>query len=85
MWFSHRGASGFRSEQSRTYRVGYAESRDGAVWTRMDARAGIDVSRTGWDSEMVAYPFVFDHRGSRYLVYNGNCFGRSGFGYAVWE
>jgi hypothetical protein len=85
MWFSHRGATGFRSEQSRTYRVGYAESRDGALWTRMDERAGIDVSRTGWDSEMVAYPFVFDHRGSRYLVYNGNGFGRSGFGYAVWE
>ena len=44
---------------------------------------GIDVSEEGWDSEMIAYPFVWEHKGQRYMAYNGNGFGRSGFGYAV--
>ncbi|MGC3987005.1 MAG: hypothetical protein QM777_20955 [Pseudorhodoferax sp.] len=74
MWYSHR---------SDSYRIGYAESKDGRQWTRMDTRAGIDVSPTGWDSEMIEYPFVFDHAGSRYMLYNGNGYGRSGFGLAV--
>ena len=38
-----------------------------------------------WDSEMQAYPAVFDRGGRRYLLYNGNGYGRSGVGYAVSE
>lgn len=74
MWFSHRGSS---------YKIGYAESKDGIVWDRLDERCEIDVSKTGWDSEMVEYPFVFDHAGSRYMLYNGNGYGKTGFGLAV--
>jgi hypothetical protein len=39
--------------------------------------------RDGWDSEMIEYPFVFEHDGLRYMLYNGNGYGRSGFGLAV--
>jgi hypothetical protein len=85
MWFCYRGDSSFRSDRANTYRIGYAESGDGVRWSRLDERAGIDVSDEGWDSEMIAYPYVFDDRGSRYMLYNGNGFGQSGFGYAVWE
>ncbi len=74
MWYSHRGHS---------YRIGYAESLDGLTWTRLDDRAGIDVSPSGWDASMIEYPFVFDHKGARYLLYNGNDYGRTGFGLAV--
>lgn len=74
MWFSHRGPS---------YRMGYAESADGIRWNRRDDQAGIDVSPSGWDSEMICYPFVFDHHGRRYLLYNGNGYGRDGIGYAL--
>lgn len=74
MWFAHRGGK---------YRIGYAESEDGMRWNRMDDRAGIDVSADGWDSEMMEYPFVFDHDGARYMLYNGNGYGGSGFGLAV--
>jgi hypothetical protein len=74
MWYSSRGAS---------YRIGYAESSDGLVWTRRDEDVGIDVSADGWDSEMIEYPHVFDHAGSRYMVYNGNGYGRTGIGLAV--
>src|SRR5690606_19985360 len=62
MWYSYRGR-----ENIDTYRIGYAESVDGFSWTRLDDQAGIDVSIDGWDSEMICYPFVFDHDGRRYM------------------
>ena len=34
---------------------------------------------------MIEYPFVFDHDGSRYMLYNGNGYGKTGFGLAVLE
>ncbi len=74
MWHSYRGKS---------YRIGYAESRDGLHWERKDREVGIDVSVSGWDSEMIEYPFVFDHKGERYMLYNGNGYGKTGIGLAV--
>jgi hypothetical protein len=76
MWYSFRGAA---------YRIGYAESKDGLEWERMDDRAGITVSQSGWDSESVEYPNVFEHRGMKYMLYNGNGYGSTGFGIAVLE
>jgi hypothetical protein len=79
MWFSFRGNTASR------YRIGRAISRDGRAWSlRLDG-AGIGVSEHGWDAEMVEYPFVFDHRGERYMLYCGNGYGRTGFGIAVLE
>jgi hypothetical protein len=74
MWFSYRGAA---------YHIGYAESRDGLAWERKDHIAGLTPSPTGWDSEMVEYGCVFDHRGERYMLYNGNGYGATGIGLAV--
>jgi len=85
MWFSFRGRRDYRSNRTQTYRIGYAESGDGLEWDRRDEMAGIDISDAGWDSEMIAYPHVFRHREQTFMVYNGNGFGRSGFGYAVLE
>ncbi|MDB5815381.1 MAG: hypothetical protein JWN23_2498 [Rhodocyclales bacterium] len=67
------------------YRLGYAESRDGHDWTRLDARAGLDVSASGWDSEEIMYSAVMHSGGRCYAFYNGNDFGRTGFGVAVRE
>ncbi len=74
MWFSARG---------ERYRLAYAESDDGITWRRADAEAGLESSATGWDAEMVEYPAVLDHAGLRYLLYNGNDYGRTGIGYAI--
>lgn len=74
MWYAHRGSK---------YRIGYAESPDGLAWKRSDGGSGIIVSDEGWDCEMLCYPFVFDHSGRRYMLYNGNGYGKSGFGLAV--
>ena len=76
MWYSYRGDR---------YRIGYAESRDGKSWVRKDRETGIDTSPSGWDSEMVEYPHVFAHDGNLFMLYNGNRFGKSGFGLAVLE
>jgi hypothetical protein len=76
MWYSWRGR-GF------PYRLGYSTSPDGIAWTRRDEVAGLVAANAGWDSEMIAYPHVFEHRGERYMLYCGNGFGRSGFGLAV--
>ena len=46
-------------------------------------KAGIDVSASGWDSEMIAYPYVFAHEGDYYMLYNGNGYGKTGIGLAV--
>lgn len=78
MWYSYRAKPGVD-----TYRIGYATSSDGIKWHRKDELAGIDVSSEGWDSEMICYPCVFQHNGATYMLYNGNGYGRSGFGIAV--
>jgi hypothetical protein len=74
MWYASRGSS---------YRIGYAESADGLTWTRKDHESGIDVSPSGWDSEMIAYPYVVESNGDYYMLYNGNGYGKTGIGLAV--
>jgi len=83
MWYSSRGSQGYRVDPHTAYRFGYAESVDGITWDRRDDEAGIERSESGWDSVMQAYPSIYEHRGRRVMLYNGNGFGRSGFGYAV--
>lgn len=78
MWFSIRS-------QDQPYRLGYAESPDGYAWTRKDSEVGVQRSESGWDSEMVCYPCLADAAGRRYLFYNGNRHGATGFGYAILE
>jgi hypothetical protein len=34
---------------------------------------------------MIEYACVFDHSGDRYMIYNGNGFGKTGLGYARLE
>jgi len=74
MWYSYRGES---------YRIGYATSRDGVTWQRHDHLVRLEPSQNSWDSEMIAYPYVFEHGGKRYMLYNGNGYGLTGFGLAT--
>ena len=80
MWYAHRA-----TKTIETYRIGFASSSDGRHWKRRDGLAGIDASSSGWDSEMICYPCVFEHQGLVYMLYNGNGYGKSGFGLAVME
>ncbi len=80
MWYSYRG-----SRRSPHYLIGYAESDDGFHWQRKDGEIVFIRSGEAWDAEMVCYPFVFDHGKRRYMLYNGNGYGKTGFGLAVLE
>lgn len=85
MWFSYRDINGFRESKGSMYRAGYAESHDGRDWVRNDALAGIAPAAEGWDSEAIAYPYVRKVNDQYIMLYNGNGFGKSGFGYRMGE
>lgn len=82
MFFCYRRSSHFRGKDNG-YRIGYASSVNLIDWTRDDAKAGIDVSESGWDAEMISYPHVFELDGTTYLAYLGDQVGKYGFGMAV--
>jgi len=84
MWYCYRGIDGFRNGNN-SYRIGYAFSKDLKTWTRNDRQAGITVSKDGWDSEMIAYPYVIKNGDKYQMFYNGNFFGKYGFGFAELE
>ena len=85
MLYSYRSAKGYRIDPNASYRIGYAKSIDGLIWERKDESIEFNGETQGWDSIMQAYPCTYEHKGRRYLIYNGNAFGQSGFGYAVLE
>ena len=80
MFFCGWVPSSFRVTRNR--KIGYAYSKDLINWTRDDSKVGIGLSESGWDSEMVAYPHVFELDGEIYMLYIGNEVGRYGFGLA---
>jgi predicted GH43/DUF377 family glycosyl hydrolase len=84
MFFCYRYSLNYRGKEFG-YRIGYASSKDLINWERDDAKAGIDISEEGWDSEMVAYPHVFELDGKFNMFYLGNQVGRYGFGLAQLE
>ena len=85
MVFCYRHASGFRTDKSKGYRLGYAYSKDFVNWIRDDESLGIELGENDWDSDMMCYPHFFKVENQVCLLYNGNEFGREGFGLAVLE
>lgn len=65
-----------------TYQLAYAESKDGRSWERNDKKLNLELAKSGWDSEMMAYPAFVRCQEKAYLFYNGNNYGYDGFGYA---
>jgi len=64
-----------------TYRIYSANSVDGLSWQR-DPRPMIDVAPSGWDSDMVCYGSLLECAAGNFLLYNGNAYGKDGFGAA---
>ena len=85
MFFCFRESFNFRKSKGRGYRIGHAYSDDLSNWTRDDDNPELDGSPDEWDSDMQCYPNVFSCDGKVYLLYNGNEFGRYGFGLAILE
>jgi hypothetical protein len=85
MFFCYRESFDFRKNKERGYRIGHAYSDDLASWKRDDDNPLLDVTPGDWDSDMLCYPHVFECDSKVYLLYNGNEFGRYGFGLAILE
>lgn len=82
MFFCYRYGLDFRQTVGRGYAMGYAYSDDLMNWTRDDSQVGIELSESGWDSKMIAYPYIAKIDENYYMLYCGNDFGKEGFGYA---
>jgi len=83
MYFSYRKINQYRELTENGYKIGLAQSEDGIHWTKEYNNTKIELSKNGWDSKMMEYCHVFNHKGIEYMLYNGNDFGKEGFGYAV--
>lgn len=75
MWYSYRSGDG------TLYRIGHATSNNGKTFN-LNHTPNLTTSPSGWDSEMVCYPYVFKHQNKIYMLYNGNDHGKEGFGLA---
>ncbi|GAB4249284.1 MAG: hypothetical protein Kow0079_01840 [Vicingaceae bacterium] len=82
MWFGKRGFKNYRTDINQSYKIGFAKSKNGIDWDRHDNLSGIELSENGWDSKMISYPYVIKLKNKLLMFYNGNGFGKSGFGYA---
>lgn len=78
MWYSY-------VKGGNKYRIGYAESYDFDYWKRYDDNVGIQISKDGFDDDMMCYPAVLELDGNKFMFYNGNNFGKEGIGLAVLE
>lgn len=82
MVFCYRAVTGFRTDKNKSYRLGYAFSDNLTDWIRDDKLLNLERASSGWDNEMMCYPNLFVSKGNVYLLYNGNDFGKHGFGLA---
>ena len=78
MWYGYRE----NLNKGEKYKMGYAISKDNKTWTRQDNINTIQSSETGWDSEMVCYPYILELKDKTIMFYSGNNYGKEGFGYA---
>jgi hypothetical protein len=65
------------------YHVGRATSADGAAWHRLPADISADPDN--WEGGALTYPAVFEQAGRLWMLYNGQGYGKTGFGVAVRE
>ncbi len=82
MVFCFRHNTDFRQNKKRGYRLGYAYSKDLINWERNDALLNFNTFNSTWDSDMQCYPHFFKVQDDVFLLYNGNEFGKYGFGAA---
>ena len=80
MFFSYRSARDYRTDPNKSYKIGFGESKDGLIWGNFKM---IDfIKNEDWFSVMQEYASFININTKKYLFFNGNGFGQTGFGYA---
>ncbi len=86
LFFCYRKLLGYRNDSKTGYRITHA------VWDESEQKwlkrydESMPLGPPGsWDELMACYGHVFEYLGSYWLLYNGNDFGKAGFGYAQWK
>jgi hypothetical protein len=74
MWYSYRDGTG------TPYRIGHAQRSDSRTWARDHDQMMPPLYCSQWDTQMACYPFVFEHNKRLIMLYNGDDFGKFGFG-----
>jgi len=83
LWYAIRNTTDYRENIANSYRIKCAESSDLIHWNRTN-ELGLDIDPLShWENTMVEYPHVFEFENQIYMLYNGNGFGETGFGYAI--
>ena len=75
MWYSFEKKIG-------NYKIGYAESKDGKNWKRMDNLFNFTSRKSFKDNQMQEYPSIIRSSKNQYILYNGNNYGKYGINFA---
>lgn len=78
MAYSYRGSS-------MGYRIGFVWLDDLNTASHLGGIPAFGPSTADWEDEMVEYPSFFSHNDRKFMLYNGNGFGRTGLGLAEIE
>jgi len=81
MYYCSRHCDDYRGGRG-SYRLCEANSTDGTYFIRDDDPV---IKRDRWDSDMQCYPYVIELNGQRIMFFNGNDFGQTGIGLAIWQ
>ena len=79
MWFCFRDSRDFRNGKG-SYKIGHAKSENMINWKRSIHQV---IPENGWNRnslEMQAYPAAIKTKDFIFIFYNGNSFGKTGFG-----
>ena len=85
MAFCYREMSKFRENGKGAYQIGFATSPDLLNWNRNNQLLEIESHKSKWDDGMRCYPNINIVKDRIHIFYNGNDFGKNGFGLAVAE
>ena len=85
MWYCVRGSADYRGGDG-SYRIECADALDKINFMRSVDTPKLFIGKEGeFDSDMQAYPSIFELDGKQVMLWNGNGFGQTGIGLAIWE
>lgn len=85
MWYCVRGSADYRGGDG-SYRIECADALDKINFMRSADTAKLFKGIDGeFDSDMQAYPSIFEVDGKQIMLWNGNGFGQTGIGLAIWD